>query len=88
MITIMFDNTCTSWTPHADYNMLFLEMNMKYLHDLFTQRGYLYLNQIYESLGAEWNPDDNNIYWRTDGTYSIAWEFKPMENGDVMITIH
>lgn len=61
---------------------------MNYLHDLFEHRGYLYLNQVYETLGVEWNPDDNNIYWRTDGTYSITWEFKPAENGDVLITIH
>lgn len=65
MKTITFDVNCVE-SPDEAYNRLYLNARCLYLQGLFMSRGYLYLNYIYESLGAKWNPDWENRCYRIE----------------------
>lgn len=64
MNTITFDVNCADWTQNQEMNYHFLRCQIEYLRDMMMARGYVYLNQIYEHLGASWNPDWDNICYK------------------------
>ena len=64
MKTITFDVNCVNWSPNGEYNSFYLNTQRQYFQELFMNRGYLYLNYIYETLGAKWNPDWENVCYR------------------------
>ena len=66
METITFDVNCVNWSPNGEYNRLYLNTQHQYFQELFMNRGYLYLNYIYEALGAKWNPDWGNTCYRIE----------------------
>ena len=57
------NNTIISGNLEQD--LMYLRYIECYLNDLLKIRGYVYLNQICESLGVEWNPDDLNMIIRS-----------------------
>ena len=63
---IIFDESSWQWATNPDYNKAFLESCFHYLKDTCDNRGYLYLNRVYESLGLKWNPDNENICFRKE----------------------
>ena len=56
MKTIIFDHDCAGWCVNRDVNVLFLEQQRCYLVEKLLNRGYVYLNEVYEALGAKWDP--------------------------------
>jgi hypothetical protein len=86
MKTIMFDKNAAHWNKNADHNLWFAKTQGLYLKDLFEARGYMYLNQICEHFGVEWNPDNYNLlYSANDGP--IGFEFEPADENNVLIHI-
>ena len=87
METIIFDDKSTHWrTENNDYNLKTVQLVGNYCKDLLNSRGYIYLNQIYELFGVDWDPDMiNNLYLSRDG--QITFEFEPVENGNILIRI-
>lgn len=84
MKTIKFDITCTGWTKKNEVNKLFLIRQRDYFNELLKARGYVYLNTIYEALGALWNPDGRNICYRAEnGLLDIR--FKPVEGEEAFL---
>ena len=61
MKTITFDVNCANWSPNGEYNRFYLNTQCQHFQELCKYRGYLYLNYIYETLGAKWNPDWENV---------------------------
>lgn len=59
--TIKFDRSCDLWTNHDESNQFWLKTNTQYISELLGVRGYLYLNTIYECIGAKWNPEWKNV---------------------------
>ena len=56
-----FDHNSYKWQVNDyEYNCMFARELIRYLMDEFENRGYLYLNQIYEMFGIKWNPDNEN----------------------------
>lgn len=54
------------------FNRMYLKLTERYLNDLLNTRGYLYKNQIYESLGIKWDPLwENTLYVLSDGKLEI-----------------
>lgn len=45
--------TSQSWSPQADYNLVFLQAQQRYANDLLQSRGHVILNDVYDSLGLE-----------------------------------
>ena len=66
METITFDAHCSAWTPNGEYNRFYLNTQCQHFQELCKYRGYLYLNYIYETLGAKWNPDGENVCYRIE----------------------
>lgn len=48
-----FDQTSSAWEREPEYNMAFLRAQQQYANDRLLARGYLFLNEVYESLGLE-----------------------------------
>lgn len=66
MRTIVFNETCMGWTKYTDLNNAYLGLQKDYLNEKLIAKGYLYLSEIYETLGAMWNPKDDNICYTAD----------------------
>lgn len=45
------DTTSQSWQTDPDYNLMFLNANQKYANDMLRARGFVLLNDVYDSLG-------------------------------------
>lgn len=86
MRTIIFDENTIHWTQNRDYNLSYVRTRGEYLNDILTIRGYLYLNQIYEHFGVEWNPEDtNDLYLIDDG--EITFKFESIDENSILIRI-
>lgn len=60
-MTIYFDKECCYWSSDDRRNEYFLNTQIDYVRDLVKHRGYVYLNQIYEILGAKWDTRIDNL---------------------------
>lgn len=67
--TICFDETCTGWQRDAEANKFFLLRQQDYANEKLKSRGYLFLNEVYDMVGARrtragqavgWVYDENN----------------------------
>lgn len=87
--THMFNKDNWHWTKGQKFNMAFLECQRNYIADKFKHRGYMYMNEIYETLGLEWHPEYCNPVFTKDGHAKFSIEFVPIEGtSDVRIEIH
>ena len=46
-----FDASCKGWSKDADFNLKFLKDQQRYANDRLRRQGFLFLNDVYESLG-------------------------------------
>jgi hypothetical protein len=46
-----YDESCSQWTPNADYNYTFLKCQQNWANDLLHSRGHVFLNEVYDLLG-------------------------------------
>jgi hypothetical protein len=68
-----FDEGNENWEPDGDYNLNFLHTWQNYWNDRLKGRGYVFLNEVYESLGFE----------HTQGGQAVGWTIS--EDGDNFI---
>ena len=47
----IFDETAYPCTTELEYNKLFVEKTLDYCHNKLKARGYLFLNEVYQTLG-------------------------------------
>lgn len=89
MHEIIFDGDNPNWSKDKNFNIMFLLAQERYLHDLLKARGYLYFNQIYEALGAIWNPEYANKCLRYNKKYFYQFQFEvfPKKNDSLRIII-
>lgn len=60
-VNLVFDKSNCYYEVSADgYNEYFLAQQIAYLKELCKHRGYLYLNQIYETFSIPWNTSNEN----------------------------
>ena len=64
--TRCFDEYCPNWTKSAQLNRQFLEGQQKYANDRLKTRGYLTLNELYESLGFDATEFGQYVGWVYD----------------------
>ena len=64
-----FDEGCPNWSKSPEYNMTFLKSQQAHANKILQDRGYLFLNEVYEMLGIQkckaghvvgWVYDENN----------------------------
>lgn len=74
-ITIMVDKNSSEWDEKDfEFNKLFVIAQQMYIVNRYRCQGYIYLNVIYELLGLNWNPHNENICWiyERDGELEIS----------------
>lgn len=67
---IFFDETCKGWTRNAEANKFFLMQAQQWANEKLQSRGYLFLNDVYEMLGAQ----------KTEAGFTVGWLYD--ENND------
>ena len=76
-MTIYFDAESAYWSDDNEANKCFLDYQTDYIRDLVKRRGYVYLNQIHEMLGAGWNPKyENPCIENADFAVVVGWDYK------------
>lgn len=61
-----FDETCINWNKSPDYNKMFLKAQEKWANDRLRAVGYLFLNEVYESVGVPRNQIGQVVGWKLD----------------------
>lgn len=67
-----FDEASPYWEKNPEYNLMFLKSQEKYANNLLKAQGYLFLNDVYKSLGLE----------PTKAGQVVGWIYDP-ENPDI-----
>lgn len=69
---ICFDETCTGWTRNAEENKFFLLQQQSYANKLLKDRGHLFLNEVYDLLGAQRTAAGQEVGWVYDKEQPIG----------------
>lgn len=59
--TIIFDKKSPYWSMNGRTNEAFIKNQINCMYDRIRYNGYIYFSDIYNLLGVEWNPYDNNV---------------------------
>lgn len=73
MATVRFDKNSPMWTEDAGYNIQYLLNIEKYINEIIRHRGYIYLNQIYDLLGVDWNSENVNRCIKCDSVDRLVF---------------
>lgn len=89
MYELIFDKNSLYWNEKYEHNLAFLLAQERYLHDLCKARGYIYFNEIYETLGICWTPNRENIclIYNDKLFYQFQFEVFREKNGSLRIII-
>jgi hypothetical protein len=66
-----YDDGCEGWSKDPEYNLMFLKAQERYANDKLMAQGYLFLNDVYDSLGIP----------RSKAGQVVGWVYNP-ENPD------
>ena len=58
-----FDETADEWQRNPDYNRAFLKCQQEYANHLLQARGYVFLNEVYKSLGIAQTTAGSVVGW-------------------------
>jgi Family of unknown function (DUF6353) len=62
-----FDATSVNWSKTPEYNMLFLRSQQQWANDRLRAHGFVFLNEVYESLGLERSQAGQMVGWKLEG---------------------
>ena len=63
---ICFDETCAGWSKSAEANKFFLLQQQNYANDKLKAQGHLFLNDVYELIGAQKTKAGQIVGWVYD----------------------
>lgn len=63
---IVFDETCEGWVKDAELNKFFLHQVERWANERLQARGHLFLNEVYDELGAQRTKAGNTVGWIYD----------------------
>lgn len=78
-----YDDGCLGWTKDPEMNLMFLRRQQDAANDRLKDKGYLFLNEVYEMLGIQrskagqsvgWIYDKDNVYKIDFGIYDTHKE--------------
>ena len=58
-----FDEGSAFWSSSPEYNLMFLKRQQDWANKRLRERGYLYLNEVYEQLGIMQTEAGNKVGW-------------------------
>lgn len=70
--TVCFDETCTGWQRDAEANKFFLLRQQDYANEKLKARGYLFLNEVYDMIGARRTRAGQVVGWVYDESNPIG----------------
>ena len=70
--TICFDETCNGWQRDAEANKFFLLRQQDYANEKLQSRGYLFLNEVYDMVGARRTKAGQVVGWVYDESNPIG----------------
>lgn len=66
--TEVFDERSMNWVANdADVNLLFLRTTHRYINDRFRARGYVFLNEVLDTIGLPITPEGQVLGWSFSG---------------------
>lgn len=72
-----FNSSCSGYNRNNDYNRLFINGVENHMNDLLVSRGYVYLHEVYDYLGAYDTTDENVRKKRLALGHTYGWVFDP-----------
>lgn len=84
--SIKFDEQNYLWMNDYMFNKALIDSRITYIYEVLRNRGYIYLNTIYETFGAGWNPYDHNDCLMT-GPDEVVISYKHTSDADFEINI-
>lgn len=70
-----FDEGCTGWTKNPEDNLSFLKAQQKFANQKLKTQGYLFLNDVYESLGIQRTKAGQIVGWIYDEKNPVGDNF-------------
>lgn len=70
--TVCFDETCSGWQRDAEANKFFLLRQQDYANEKLKSRGYLFLNEVYDMIGARRTKAGQVVGWVYDESNPIG----------------
>lgn len=67
-----FDETCAAWTKDPESNKFFLLRQQEYANKKLKDRGYLFLNEVYDMLGIPRTKAGQRVGWVYEPEYPIG----------------
>ena len=61
-----FDEACSAWEKNSEFNLAFLRAQQQYANDRLIADGYLFLNDVYDSLGIPRTKAGQIVGWVYD----------------------
>lgn len=77
-----FDDTSANWSKTPEYNLMFLMSQQKYANDRLRAHGFVFLNEVYESLGLPRSQAGQMVGWK------LREEGDPRGDGFVSFGLH
>lgn len=62
----LFDQTNENWQPVGTHNQFFIQMVHNHANDMLTNRGFLFLNDVYDMLDMKRTPEGQVVGWIKD----------------------
>lgn len=85
--TIKFDEQNYLWMNDYMFNKALIDSRITYIYEVLRNRGYVYLNTIYETFGAGWNPHDDHNDCLMAGSNELVISYKHLNDADFEINI-
>lgn len=63
IINKKFNKNCPGWGENSEFNMLYLKTQQQFFADKFKAQGYLFVRDIYESLGIAVTKESCELGW-------------------------
>lgn len=61
-----FDNGCNGWQKDSEHNLWFLKQQQNFANEKLKRQGYLFLNDVYDSLGIPLTKAGHHVGWIYD----------------------
>lgn len=67
-----FDEYCAGWTKDSEYNLTYLNLQQSQANKMLQERGYLFLNDVYEMLGIPKTKAGQIVGWVYDEKHPVG----------------
>lgn len=85
-IAFYYDQDCRDWKPDEEYNELFLKCQLAYFDHKLQTHGFVFLNEVLESLGIKRTKKGQTMGWsRLRSHTRIDMYYHPDINAEFLV---